>query len=168
MGRAGSASKVAMTLTLPGTAQSVRLSRKCAGLTLPCMGCLPSVVEDVETVLAELAGNAVTHTASGGPGGEISVEVWQEIRHGRIVVSVAVHDQGSAGSPMMRQVSESAESGRGLRVVAGLAQRWGYAELGTGGGRVVWAELDAGPAPAAFVPPQRRCRGWMSKGPRRP
>jgi serine/threonine-protein kinase RsbW len=152
-----------MTLTLPGTAQSVHLSRKCAGLTLPGVGCLPSVVDDVETVLGELAGNAVRHTASGGPGGTFSAEVWQEMYEGRMLVSVAVHDQGSAGCPVKREVSDSAEGGRGLLVVAGLARRWGYASSGAGWGRVVWAELDAGPAQAEFlavVPPPRR--RWMN------
>ncbi|GAA0915377.1 ATP-binding protein [Nonomuraea longicatena] len=139
MRRAG----LAMTLTLPGTDLSVRLARQCAGLTLPGVGCLPSVVADAEAVLGELGGNAVRHTASGGPHGEFSVEIWQRIRDGRTVVSVAVHDQGSAGRPEVRPVSTSAEGGRGLLVVAGLARRWGFASAGTGCGRVVWAELEA-------------------------
>ncbi|GAA0921142.1 ATP-binding protein [Nonomuraea longicatena] len=133
-----------MTLTLPGTEHSVRLARQCAGLTLPGVGCLPSVVADAEAVLSELAGNAIRHTASGGPHGEFSVEIWQKLRDGRAVVLVAVHDQGSAGCPVVRPVSESAEGGRGLLVVAGLAQRWGFTPAGTGCARIVWAELDAG------------------------
>ncbi|GAA0913679.1 ATP-binding protein [Nonomuraea longicatena] len=162
-GRAGLASGLAMDLTLPGTELSVRVVRQCAGLTLPGVGCLPSLVEDAAAVLGELAGNAVRHTASGRPGGVFTVEVWRETTDvGRAVVSVAVHDAGSAAYPVLRPVSESAEGGRGLLLVAGLASRWGVMETGAmGGGRVVWAELDAGtapPMPVSLVVPRPRRR----------
>jgi serine/threonine-protein kinase RsbW len=161
-GRARLASGLAMDLTLPGTELSVRVVRQCAGLILPGVGCLPGLVEDASSVVGELAGNAVRHTASGGPGGVFTVELWRETHGKQTVLSVAVHDAGSEEYPVMRPVSESAEGGRGLLLVAGLASRWGFMETGAmGGGRVVWAELDAGappPMPVSLVVPRPRRR----------
>ncbi|GAA0943215.1 hypothetical protein GCM10009560_56370 [Nonomuraea longicatena] len=145
-----------MELTLPGTELSVRLSRQCAALVLRRLGHSPGVVESAETLVAELAANAVRHTASGDPRGTFILEVSAEARDARVLVTVAVHDQGSEdGCPVVRPVSDTSGGGRGLMLVAALAHRWGFHQSGATHARVVWAELVSGVAGASgdgFVP----------------
>jgi anti-sigma regulatory factor (Ser/Thr protein kinase) len=92
-------------------------------------------------VVSELAGNAIVHTASGEPGGQFVVHLaafadrWQ----------VRVDDQGSATEPRVvvdlidEDEGGDSESGRGLAMVAAIAQKWGV--LGDRYGRAVWAEI---------------------------
>ncbi|MFF5805604.1 ATP-binding protein [Streptomyces sp. NPDC012746] len=55
------------------------------------------------------------------------------------VVRVEVHDSG-AGRPRIAERDPSAERGRGLLLVAALADRWGVGVRTPG--KVVWAEFD--------------------------
>ena len=89
--------------------------------------------DDLISVAAELAANAIQHTASGN-GGWFTVEVTSL----GPVVRLDVTDQGG---PFVPQVSDVAMSdrGRGLIIVQALAERYGV--CGGGGGRTVWAEL---------------------------
>jgi anti-sigma regulatory factor (Ser/Thr protein kinase) len=106
--------------------------------------------------VSELCTNAIRHTRSGN-GGVFTVEVLRP-RDG--VACVAVTDAGGGGEPRLRSgsrrfeglldypadVSDLAEGGRGLALVAALTSRWGYQPAGPGGpagpgpGRTVWAE----------------------------
>lgn len=77
--------------------------------------------DDAVAVLSELFTNAVLHTASGGPGGLIIVQVTRW-RHG---VRIAVTDQGSSAEPVIRDPASAgvpAETGRGLYLAAHLAR----------------------------------------------
>jgi anti-sigma regulatory factor (Ser/Thr protein kinase) len=93
---------------------------------------LEGLVADAELLTSELVTNAVLHARSD------------------IVVSVAVADGSaeigvtdeSAVPPAPRTAAESAESGRGLRLVDRLAVDWGVAHLGAG--KQVWFRLDVG------------------------
>jgi anti-sigma regulatory factor (Ser/Thr protein kinase) len=91
--------------------------------------------DDLITIAAELATNAVKHTAS-GRGGWFTVEVsWL-----CAAVRVAIADQGAPSGPQLTGDPDPlAESGRGLQVVRGLSARAGVA--GDRDGRVVWAEV---------------------------
>ena len=89
--------------------------------------------DDVITVAAELATNAVKHTRT-GRGGWFAVEV---SRHGD-AVRVAVTDQGASHEPRLID-DPMAESGRGLLVVHHLSARTGIA--GDERGRLVWADV---------------------------
>jgi serine/threonine-protein kinase RsbW len=78
--------------------------------------------DDASVVLSELFTNALLHTASGGPGGLVIVQVTRW-RHG---VRVAVTDQGSSAEPVIRDSASAevpTESGHGLYLAAHLAQR---------------------------------------------
>lgn len=87
---------------------------------------------DILTVASELFANAVRHTASGRPGGLVSLE----IRRWRQRVTVAVADQGGPDEPALRTVGETldglAEGGRGLLTVAAYASRWCWRGDSTG------------------------------------
>ena len=99
-----------------------------AMLTDPCHG-----RDDAVSVAAELAINAIQHTAS-GKGGFFIVEIsWRP--H---AIRIAVTDGGSPLEPRVLE-DPDAEHGRGLLLVKDLSWRMGV----TGGtaGRVIWAEV---------------------------
>jgi anti-sigma regulatory factor (Ser/Thr protein kinase) len=99
-----------------------------------------SLLADVIAVLAELVGNAIRH-AEPLPGGVVRV-AWK-LRvdgDGAEAVTVRVTDGGAPNrAPAMRPVGTEAVDGRGLRIVAALADRWGIERDGLG--QSVWAEL---------------------------
>jgi anti-sigma regulatory factor (Ser/Thr protein kinase) len=85
---------------------------------------------------SELVTNALAHTPS-GTGGTFEVIVWRDAD----CVLVAVLDDGSETSPAAVGVDLDCESGRGLGLVAALADRWGHE--GGAAARAVWFLLRA-------------------------
>ena len=135
-------------LTLPGRPESARAARE---FTAACMPGCPAVYEAM-LCTDELVTNAVQHSRSGLPGGQITVRV--ETRPGEWL-RVDVEDQG----PRLRAVpddpgeaGELAEHGRGLDLVAVLAS-----ETGAGTGlrwfRMAW-DLSAQACVPAPRPPR--------------
>lgn len=88
--------------------------------------------DDVSLCVSELATNALLHGAPPGRGFLLRV------RYDGDVVRVEVHDSGP-GEP--RVADEADEGGRGLLLVAALADKWGVGERKPG--KVVWAEFDS-------------------------
>jgi anti-sigma regulatory factor (Ser/Thr protein kinase) len=100
------------------------------------------VADEAILCVSELATNAVRHTASGDGGKfEVIVQRWASLAR------VSVRDEGSAGMPTARSFDLVSESGRGLGLVAMVADRWG--QSGDGAGRVVWFELSWKPLPGS-------------------
>jgi two-component sensor histidine kinase len=98
----------------------------------------PAMAADCVAVGAELLGNAVRH-AQPLPGGVIHL-TWRVDRvTGGIRVHLRVTDGGSALIPTRRAADPDAVDGRGLAIVAALAQRWGVDHDGTGS--CVWADV---------------------------
>jgi anti-sigma regulatory factor (Ser/Thr protein kinase) len=95
----------------------------------------PAPLADVIAVVAELVGNAVRHAAP-LPGGVIRV-AWR--LRGENLVEVRVTDGGAPQPPVARQVGPDAIDGRGLAIVAAIADRWGFSRDGLG--QSVWAEV---------------------------
>ena len=89
----------------------------------------PDVSDDATLAVSELTTNAVLHAAS-------SFSVTVTLRPGS--VRVAVRDESPA-LPAWRAAHGFETSGRGLHIVAGVAQRWGIDIVASG--KVVWAEL---------------------------
>ncbi|WP_063775104.1 ATP-binding SpoIIE family protein phosphatase [Streptacidiphilus anmyonensis] len=83
----------------------------------------------VELMVSELVTNAIRHAT--GP-----VEL-RLLRDRGLICEVA---DGSSVSPRMRRARSEDEAGRGLFLVAQLAERWGT-RFTSGGGKVIWAEL---------------------------
>ncbi|MFD3872558.1 ATP-binding protein [Streptomyces sp. NPDC058623] len=86
-------------------------------------------------IVGELAANAVTHGRV--PGRDFQVVL---IRAGS-VLRIEVVDTRRDRVPGLRDPDVDAESGRGLALVAALADRWGV-DQGPPPRKVVWAELD--------------------------
>jgi two-component sensor histidine kinase len=92
-------------------------------------------VQDVLVVITELVHNVVQHTDGGG-----------ELRLTRHegAVRVEVHDESRA-FPQLQRPDLRRPGGRGLLLVAAIAQRWGCRP--TAAGKVVWAYVPISPAP---------------------
>ncbi|MUL42549.1 ATP-binding protein [Streptomonospora sp. PA3] len=88
---------------------------------------------------SELATNAITHSASGTPGGKFEVTV--DLAEGW--ARVEVRDLGSPEQPRAqhRDPYDTSEHGRGLDLVDALAAKWGTESRPDGLGRLVWFEL---------------------------
>ncbi|MFG1750147.1 ATP-binding protein [Streptosporangium sandarakinum] len=121
--------------TFPGRADQIPEARRFVRFLLEDS----SRRDDAEQIVAELAANAVAHTASGQPHGTFIVEVTRRTT----AIRVTVYDCGWGATPRFasrRGTDALAENGRGLALVAGLAVRVGV--RGTQAvGHAVWAEL---------------------------
>lgn len=105
-------------------------------------GLLPEgdpVRDDLVLVGSETVGNAITHTDSGRPGGQVVVALLMVDG----VYRLEVVDDGAGGRRPCVEPERGAESGRGLRIVGALAARWGFREDGLR--TVVWAEFGGVP-----------------------
>lgn len=118
--------------THPG---SVAEARRFSSATL-LRWSLEPIVDDMALVVSELVTNAIVHAHS--------APVLRLSRTER-GVRVEVEDAGQ-GAPDPQTPSRTGESGRGMYLVDAVATAWGVdtaPETGTGGGKVVWAELPA-------------------------
>ncbi|MFD8630693.1 ATP-binding protein [Streptomyces sp. NPDC059533] len=88
-------------------------------------------LHSAEAVAGELLANAVQHTSGGG------ASVTARLQEGRLRVEVC--DQ-SAALPHERRPRTDAEDGRGLLIIAALADRHGVEQNASG--KSCWAEFD--------------------------
>ncbi len=97
------------------------------------------VLMNATLLTSELSTNAVTHSASGYPGGKFEVTVYIATGWAR----VEVRDLGSAELPKAqhRDPYDTSEHGRGLDLVEAMATKWGAEPRPDGLGRLVWFEL---------------------------
>jgi anti-sigma regulatory factor (Ser/Thr protein kinase) len=95
-----------------------------------------ALVDDVVLVVSELVTNAVQHGQ-----GEIVLEL--EVQGERVLVTVA--DDGPGEPQLPDPVAHGAEGGRGLALVAAVAQEWGVHPAAEGG-KAVWCVLGLDPA----------------------
>ncbi|MGV9320661.1 ATP-binding protein [Streptomyces sp. NPDC003660] len=120
------------------TPRGARLARLLAAEQLRSWG-LPW--EAAAQIIAELAANAATHGRL--PGRSFRLALHAE----RGTLRIEVTDTRSDRRPVRREPSAEDEGGRGLLLVAALADRWGVAD-DRFPRKIVWAELDlAAPEP---------------------
>jgi anti-sigma regulatory factor (Ser/Thr protein kinase) len=146
----------AWCVVVPYHARGARLARhRIAGELAGAVG--SELLADAVAVAAELVGNAIRH-AKPLPGNVIRV-AWRisTVAPGvpplagpaaaaidcRQVVEVRVTDGGAGIGPQQRSVGPDSVDGRGLCIVAALADRWGVDRDGLG--QSVWAELSGPP-----------------------
>ncbi|GAA4494572.1 hypothetical protein GCM10023191_033990 [Actinoallomurus oryzae] len=124
--------------SFPGSAdQAARVRGFIAALMPDC-----PVIDDLLLAADEFVVNVLRHTKSGRSEGGFTVEV--RCRPGQVLI--AVTDQGGPTEPVATDVDDLAESGRGLRTVAALADSWGW--HGNEHGRTVTAVFTTDPRPA--------------------
>ena len=98
---------------------------------------LDNLADGASLVMSELVANAVRHT----PCHSIRLIVG---RPSATRVRVGVVDRAPLRLPVLGQADQDDESGRGLVLIDGIADRWGYDLHGSGRrpwGKEVWAEL---------------------------
>lgn len=97
--------------------------------------------EDIAVVVSELLTNALRHAlpaaTAAGTGWPVQLGLLQRGR----CVTCAVADPSRA-APVPGEAEYLAETGRGLRVIAALSDRWGFTTSGDGG-KVIWALFSA-------------------------
>ncbi|MFI5822859.1 ATP-binding protein [Streptomyces rishiriensis] len=100
---------------------------------------LEHVADDVALICQELMANAVVHGCRNlPPGTALKITVtWSDAQ-----LRAVVHDP-SDEKPREQGASRSRTSGRGLRLVGALSDRWGVESAPTGSGKSVCAELDS-------------------------
>jgi anti-sigma regulatory factor (Ser/Thr protein kinase) len=115
--------------TFPARADQIPQAR--AFLARALAGC--PVTEDAVLICSELTTNAVLHSGSARPGGQFTVRA--EVREGDYAW-IEVEDQGGRWG----EDEKPGEGGRGLEIVAALADYWDVE--GDETARVVCARLD--------------------------
>jgi serine/threonine-protein kinase RsbW len=121
---------VISTGSFPNSPGSVTRARR---LATDALADVPKETRDaVEVLLSEIATNCVRHTTS-----EFSVRVVVAPEH----IRVDVTDQGG-GQPELRSPRPSEPSGRGLRIVDLLSDRWGVTFESDSLGKTVWFEVE--------------------------
>lgn len=116
-------------LELPGATASIPQARRFAKDTLLAWG-FDQLLDAAALVVSELATNAVLHARSPFT---VRLQVEQD---GRLRVEVV---DGSVRRPEQRRHSQGATTGRGMGIVAELAEDWGVEPQADG--KVVWARL---------------------------
>ncbi len=127
----------AFSVVVPHHARGAALARHRLVSTL-AGGVDDDVLADIASIVSELVGNSVRH-ARPLPGGGVQV-AWQ--LHDD-TVEIRVTDGGSVELPHVRRVGPEALGGRGLSIVAAIADRWGVVQDDEG--QCVWAELRGAP-----------------------
>ncbi|MFI2764920.1 ATP-binding protein [Streptomyces echinatus] len=122
--------------TMTRTPETAAKARHFARVAL-CAWHMDDAVDDAALVLTELFTNAVRHAR----GGAVRVII---NRSAEDRVYVAVVDRAPRQLPLPRNAAVEDIGGRGLEVIDGLADRWGYDLMGPGlqpWGKRVWAEM---------------------------
>lgn len=93
-------------------------------------------IDDVVLVASELVGNAVIHATAPGPAMSAPLDIGWEIAPEFVLLHVG---DGSSVMPMPRPGTLDQTCGRGLAIVAAIAQDWGVDR--TSFGKQVWAKI---------------------------
>lgn len=118
----------------PGRPDQVPQVREFVARRIRLHGCPEEAVREIVLCADELAVNAIKYTTSGQPGGRFVVTV----RLADHTVRVEVTDAGPTESPLLVEDDEFLDGGRGLVLIAALAQWSGYETTQCGG--LAWFE----------------------------
>jgi anti-sigma regulatory factor (Ser/Thr protein kinase) len=116
------------TMTYPASPESIRRARQFARATLSDWG-LDHLADDAGLVVSELASNSVHHVKS-------AFSLTVSFRASRVRIAI---EDASDLPPVAREPTRSANSGRGLVLVAALSETWGVERSPIG--KIVWADI---------------------------
>ena len=122
-------------MLLSHNSSSVAVARERINADLTAHGVEPQRIEDTSLVVSELVGNAVRH-GHPLPGGGVHIRWWIYPDH----VEIAVSDGGAPSVPSEGSLSVSTAGGRGLGIVAHVAEAWGVRREGNDV-TTVWAMI---------------------------
>ncbi|GAA0222431.1 ATP-binding protein [Cryptosporangium japonicum] len=120
---------------LPPQPTSPEIARRLTGALLEAWGAPAERRDDVVMLISEVVSNAVEHV-----GGEASFEL--TLVHSGDWLRVGLTD-GSSIPPMVRELDRRAVRGRGMQLVAAIADRWGVEQHH--GGKTVWFTIRLDP-----------------------
>ena len=123
---------------LSSTRRGARLARLLAAEELRTWPVSPAVTERAEHIVAELAANAALHGRAQGRDFRLTLTFNEATGTVRIE---ATDTRGEKPPALRPEPQPDDESGRGLLLVAALADRWGT-EPYPPSGKTVWAECD--------------------------
>ncbi|ARF53886.1 ATP-binding protein [Streptomyces gilvosporeus] len=142
------------SLTLPAVLRSARQARTFTATSLRLWDESDDLIEAAVLIVCELATNAIQHGARppDGAAGEPEPDAVITLRLTRAsaVLHIEVHD-GSAVLPVPRTAAGDEDCGRGMAIIAALAESWTCGR-NPGGGKWVRATLPC----AAVAPPTPR------------
>jgi anti-sigma regulatory factor (Ser/Thr protein kinase) len=104
------------------------------------------LAETLILLISELVTNAVVHTGCPAVLRMVYRCPMQEPRRGTVRVEVA---DVSDHPPALRRAGRNETGGRGLELVDGLADRWGWRPEGSG--KQIWCEIDRDVKPVALT-----------------
>jgi len=116
-----------------GAERAVRDARHRTAAMLRCWNCPQEQVDDIVLVVSEVVTNAVQHGA-----GVVRLRLLRQHTN----VRIEVQDDSPRPPVLLTTPSTTADWGRGLRIVGGLAAHWGTHRAGSG--KLVWAEVPCG------------------------
>lgn len=93
---------------------------------------LPDVVEAAQICVTELVANVITHVGLGAP-------TTMAVDMNGTYLRIAISDPDSRALPTLLSATTTAESGRGLALVAAVTDRWGV--IPTERGKTTWCEI---------------------------
>jgi anti-sigma regulatory factor (Ser/Thr protein kinase) len=112
--------------------EAVRAARLHVADVLTMWDVPEDLIDTARLLTSELATNAIIHGAAADR------KFTLEVRSFGCCLSIEVHDS-SPNAPMVRTVTDDAEHGRGLLLVAEVSDSWGY--YFQGGYKHVWLHL---------------------------
>src|SRR5689334_11463742 len=115
---------------------AARTAREFTSSALRTWG-LEHLVDDTGVVVSELVTNAVRHGTRNPVHPRTAPDIRVILCQTELSVLCAVTDPSDQG-PCLREPDYEAEGGRGLQVVQGVSEMWGWAPLETRG-KAVWA-----------------------------
>jgi anti-sigma regulatory factor (Ser/Thr protein kinase) len=107
------------------------------------------LAETLILLISELVTNAVVHTGCPAVLRMLVPSAAHGVDRGTVRLEVA---DASDCPPRQRHAERDETGGRGLELVDGLADRWGWQPEGAG--KQIWCEIDRSEFPAAAVPQQ--------------
>ncbi|GAA0933733.1 ATP-binding protein [Nonomuraea longicatena] len=131
-----------LNLALPQAPEAAGSARRAVREVLVDRGWPDDLVEQAVLVVCELVTNAVVH---GLPPIGLRMRVVSGFAAGRVT------DRSSA-LPVLAEAGIHAEGGRGLAIVAALADGWGAHLLPEREGKAVWFEFRGTPDPVRLAP----------------
>lgn len=134
-------------LELPFEPASASAARRHIVHVLRVRGVESAACEDAALIVSELVGNALRHGRA-TRGGRVLVG-WHFDDEG---LRIEVTDGGGGRPEMQKGRNPWSQSGRGLAIVATLAERWGYALESRG--TTVWAAVSTPTASAQSLDPE--------------
>lgn len=135
-------------LRFTSSPRGARLARRLASCRMDAWGWGRGTPahDTVELIVAELAANAVTHGRV--PGRDTELRLTADRDDG--LVRVEVSDTRGERRPHAGSGDPGADGGRGLLLVAALADTWGVVERVGGPGKTVWAAVGVPKGAAPF------------------